>query len=523
MTRIKSVPKTSSTVKVVSSQSGDKVIIIEKEVDRLQQYIFGKSAPQAQELEKAVLGAVLVDKSAMSVLNGLLSAQDFYQDAHQHIFAACREMAAKLIPIDVLTVAEQLRKHKKLDLAGGALYLVELSNLVASAANIEYHARIIKQKSLERGLIQLSSQAIKDVYDGRTDIFDLYDQVHAGTRVLSPSAMLRRLNMNESVQSGAREEPRRMICGSLLRESDVAFLFGGEGTSKSVLAFQIGEAAASGRNLFHSELFRNECAPMKTLIFDFELDHSDLADRYGIRHGDDWEFKQFSDNLIRVDVNPEFLDLESADDRMIEAIKAMIEKEACQLAIIDNISWIVSESHDPAIATKFCKRLLNLSRKANCTILVIGHTPKRDTTLPIESRHMAGAKAISNFVTSVIAIGESKQDKFRRYIKHLKRRKGEKIFTEDNVAECTVCKEGPDLRWEFTGLGRERSHLNIADTPENDQVFIDFCLESHVKGVSYRSISEQLAGMGCHWSHMTVKRKIDERLQLGSGAQTAGR
>jgi hypothetical protein len=518
MATTRSLPKTAGSVKVIYDESGEKVVIIEKEVDRLQQYIFGKDAPQAVELETAVLGALLIDKTAMTNLNGLLVAPDFYLEAHQQIFTACLDLSSQSTPIDILTVTEQLRRQKRLDKIGGAFYIVDLTNRTVSAANIEYHARIIKQKSLERQLIRIASQTIKDVYEGRGDIFDLYDQVHAQTRIFSPNAMFRRLDMTASVSTGALEPPRRMICGSLLRESDVAFLFGGEGTSKSVLAFQIGEAAASGQNLFQSELFRNECPPLKTLIFDFELDYSDLADRYGVRHGDTWEFKQFSPNLIRIDVNPEYLDLESANESMIDAIKAMIEKEACQLAIIDNISWIVSESHDPAIATKFCKRLLNLSRKADCTILVIGHTPKRDTTLPIESRHMAGAKAISNFVTSVIAIGESKQDKFRRYIKHLKRRKGEKIFTEDNVAECTVCKEGPDLRWEFTSLGYERQHLTMPDSTENDQIFIDFCLDCHAKGVSYRAIAEQLRVIGCYWSHMTVKRKIDAR-----GTADAGR
>lgn len=139
-------------------------------------YVFGKVPPQAPALEEAVLGALMIDKDALPAVIGVIRAESFYSDAHQAIFKAIVELFRQSKPIDLLTVTEQLRTQADLELVGGAYYLVELTNRVSSAANIEYHARLIAQKHIQRELIRVSTSIIRDAYEDTTDVFDLLDK-----------------------------------------------------------------------------------------------------------------------------------------------------------------------------------------------------------------------------------------------------------------------------------------------------------------------------------------------------------
>ena len=137
---------------------------------------YGKVPPQSKELEEAVLGALMIDNNALSDVIDVLVPDAFYDDAHKTIFKAICTLFDKGKPIDILTVTEQLKKSSSLELAGGPAYVTELSNKVASSAHIEYHAHIITQKYIQRELISISSNIIKDAYEDSTDVFDLLDK-----------------------------------------------------------------------------------------------------------------------------------------------------------------------------------------------------------------------------------------------------------------------------------------------------------------------------------------------------------
>jgi replicative DNA helicase len=137
---------------------------------------FGKVQPQARSLEEAVLGALMLDKDALSVVVDILKSESFYVDAHKSIYKAICALFEKSNPVDLLTVSEQLKTMGELESIGGPFYLVELTNRVASAANIEYHARIVAQKFIQRELIRVSTETIKDAYEDTTDVFDLLDK-----------------------------------------------------------------------------------------------------------------------------------------------------------------------------------------------------------------------------------------------------------------------------------------------------------------------------------------------------------
>ena len=112
-----------------------------------------------------MLGALMLDKDAISVVLDILQPESFYTEGHQAIYRAMLTLFDKNSAVDLLTVREQLLKSGELDKAGGPYRLVQLSNRVGSAANVEYHARIIAQKSIARDLIKASSEVLRDAYD----------------------------------------------------------------------------------------------------------------------------------------------------------------------------------------------------------------------------------------------------------------------------------------------------------------------------------------------------------------------
>ena len=142
----------------------------------LSSMVYGKIPPQAKELEEAVLGAIMLERSAFDTLTDTnLKPECFYVEAHQLIFTAMRDMQQRGIPIDILTVVEELKRLGQLEIVGGAYYISKLTNMVVSTAHIDAHARIILQKFIQRELIKISGEIIGDAYEDSTDVFDLLD------------------------------------------------------------------------------------------------------------------------------------------------------------------------------------------------------------------------------------------------------------------------------------------------------------------------------------------------------------
>lgn len=137
----------------------------------------GKIPPQAVDLEEAVLGALMLEKDALTNVIDILKVESFYKEGHKVIFQAILDLFSESQPIDLLTVTTQLRKNGALEVAGGAFYITELTSKVASASNIEYHARIITEQSIKRELIKISSEIQKDAFEETTDVFELLDKM----------------------------------------------------------------------------------------------------------------------------------------------------------------------------------------------------------------------------------------------------------------------------------------------------------------------------------------------------------
>ena len=141
--------------------------------------VYGKLPPQAKDLEEAVLGAIMLEKSAFDTVVEILKPECFYVEAHQQIYRAMQSLAQKSQPIDILTVVEELKRREELELVGGPYYVTKLTNMVVSTANIDAHSRIILQKFIQRELIRISGEIISDSYEDSTDVFDLLDDAES--------------------------------------------------------------------------------------------------------------------------------------------------------------------------------------------------------------------------------------------------------------------------------------------------------------------------------------------------------
>jgi replicative DNA helicase len=140
----------------------------------------GKLPPQALDLEEAVLGSMLLEKEAVNSVIDILQAKSFYKESHQKIFEVIKDLFGRSEPIDILTITNELKLKGELEIVGGAYYISQLTNRVASAANVEFHARIISQKYIQRELIRISTEIITDAYDETTDVFALLDKAESG-------------------------------------------------------------------------------------------------------------------------------------------------------------------------------------------------------------------------------------------------------------------------------------------------------------------------------------------------------
>ena len=135
--------------------------------------VAGVVPPQAVELEETVLGALMLEKDSIIAVQEYITADAFYTEEHRLIYKAIESLSAELKPIDLYTVTERLKARKELKKVGGAAYLAQLTQKVGSAANIEFHAKIIAQKYVQRELIRSATEIQRRSYDEDQDVTDL--------------------------------------------------------------------------------------------------------------------------------------------------------------------------------------------------------------------------------------------------------------------------------------------------------------------------------------------------------------
>src|ERR1700712_4009701 len=161
--------------------------------------VYGKVPPQAKDLEEAVLGAIMLEKGAFDAVVEILKPECFYVESNQRIYRAMQGLQQKNLPIDLLTVVEELKFREELDIVGGPYYVTKLTNAVVSSANIEAHSRIILQKFIQRELIRISGEIIGDAYEDSTDVFDLLDDAESKLFEITNNHLRKNFNSIDTV------------------------------------------------------------------------------------------------------------------------------------------------------------------------------------------------------------------------------------------------------------------------------------------------------------------------------------
>lgn len=285
----------------------------------------GKIPPQAIDLEEAVLGALMLEKDALSTVIDILKPEVFYQESHKKIFEAIQQLFQKSKPVDILTVTSELRTLGLLEMVGGAYYITNLTNRVASAANIEYHARIISQKYIQRELIRISSEIIQNAYEDTTDIFDLLDHAEKNLFDIAQNNLRRDTQkMDEIIKQSLAtlEELRTKTDGLTGVPSGFTALdriTGGWQKSDLVI---IAARPAMGKTAFVLSCARNAAVDFKkpVVVFSLEMSSVQLVNRLisgeteieqeKIRKGNlaEWEWQQLHSKIGTLTEAPLLID-----------------------------------------------------------------------------------------------------------------------------------------------------------------------------------------------------------------------
>ena len=134
-----------------------------------------KSSPQSIEAEKSVLGSMMIDKNVIAQAVEILSAEDFYRDAHKYIFKSIVEMYQRDEPIDEITLLEHLKSTDRLEKSGGISYITEIGSSVLTTANVKSYIKIVEDKATLRKLIDSSTKIIESCYNNQDDVEKVID------------------------------------------------------------------------------------------------------------------------------------------------------------------------------------------------------------------------------------------------------------------------------------------------------------------------------------------------------------
>jgi RecA-family ATPase len=283
-----------------------------------------------------------------------------------------------------------------------------------------------------------------------------------------------------------------MLFSEFWCETELCILFAETGQGKSILAVQIGHSISSGRSI---EGFKMEAEPQTTLYLDFELTDKMFEKRY---MSDTGEHYPFAPNFYRIELNPDY---EMPEDVNMEvylhqAIEAAIIQTNAKILIVDNLTYLSSETEKANVASPLMKHLKQLKNKYGLSILALAHTPKRSLTNPLTVNDLQGSKMLSNFCDTIFAIGASANDKNQRYLKQIKPRNTPLVYDSNHICLCRLNKETNFLKFEMQGFGREQELLKSEMEKEAIELE-EQVMALHKQGLSLREIGTQLGISHC--------------------------
>ena len=209
------------------------------------------------------------------------------------------------------------------------------------------------------------------------------------------------------IEDGNLEPDRRSICGGFVYENTITYFFSRTNYGKSIFAFQVAYAAATGTGVDNCLALRNECEPMKVLVFDLENDAKTISDRHGlaVKLTD----PVLMDNLVYMHENADAI---SIGFDLLDKIERCALNYSAKLIIIDNISRLLPDSLKADMATMVIRRLQQIREKTGAAVLVIGHTTKGDPRTAVSAVSYYGSSMLQNFFTEMFYLDTTKDGRF---------------------------------------------------------------------------------------------------------------
>ena len=246
--------------------------------------INGNMPPQATEIEESVLGALILDQDALSNSIDIIRPEYFYSEENATIFRVISHLFAEGKPVDILTVSESLKKNGSLEAVGGNYKLVSLTSRITSAAHIEYHVRLLSEKYIQRELIRVSTETLRDAYDETSDVLDLLDKAETkfldindsnfNSDILGMDTLVRNTIMDIEKNQTLAEDASGLLTGFRTLDNKIG------GFQKGTLVI-LAARPAMGKTALAINIARNMAVDFHkpVAIFSLEMTASELTSR----------------------------------------------------------------------------------------------------------------------------------------------------------------------------------------------------------------------------------------------------
>ncbi len=215
-------------------------------------------------------------------------------------------------------------------------------------------------------------------------------------------------SFSKVVEDGSLEPDRKSICGAFVYENTITYFFSRTNYGKSIFAFQVAYAAATGTGIDPCLALRNDCEPMKVLLFDLENDKKTISERHG--RAVEVTKPELLENLVYMYENNGRMMALGFD--LLDKIERCAVDHGAKLIIIDNISRLLPDSLKPDIVTRIIARLQQIREKTGAALLVIGHTTKGDPRTAVSSVSYYGSAMLQNFFTEMFYLDTTKDGRF---------------------------------------------------------------------------------------------------------------
>lgn len=372
----------------------------------------GKLPPQAIDLEEAVLGGMMLENRCIHEIASLISPEVFYKESHQVIYESIQMLYDNMKAVDILTVSNQLRTNGKLEIAGGAYHITELTSRIASTANIIEHCKILIEKYIAREIIKLSTDTIRLAFEDSTDVFDLLDKTDS--QLLKVNEITLRggsmIHISESVEKSIMslkkreklfKEGKRSGIDTGLKElnrltggwqnSNVIVLAARPGMGKTAIMLHFAKAAAN--DMKHVCIYSLEMTDES--LSDRMLQSMCEVDNYNFKKGSvnefDWtEVNKAKDKLrhlpIYIDPNP------AVSMRYIKSHSRIMQKKGkCDIVFLDYLQLVdmangeKNRNREQEVA-QASRRAKIIAKDLNCPVIILAQlnreTEKQNSKRP---------------------------------------------------------------------------------------------------------------------------------------------